>query len=93
MTGESSTKSTGPETPARPAGARVVDARGAWCPGPLMELIAAIQEEDAGSQIEVLSSDQGSRQDIPMWVRKAGHELVKVEEGTEFDRYLIRKTH
>ena len=72
---------------------RLVDARGAWCPGPLMELIGAIQQEDAGAEIEVLSSDQGSRQDIPLWVRKAGHELMKVEEGSEFDRYLVRKTH
>jgi TusA-related sulfurtransferase len=58
-----------------------------------MELIGAIQQEDAGAEIEVLSSDQGSRQDIPLWVKKAGHELVKVEEGSEFDRYLVRKTH
>ena len=76
-----------------PTPPRRVDARGAWCPGPLMELIGAIQQEDAGAEIEVLSSDQGSRQDIPLWVKKAGHELVKVEEGSEFDRYLVRKTH
>jgi len=58
-----------------------------------MELIAAIQEESPGAHIEVLSSDQGSRQDIPMWVQKAGHELVRMDKENGFDRYVVRKTH
>ena len=36
---------------------KTVDARGAYCPGPLMELIATLKLVDIGDEIEVLSSD------------------------------------
>jgi tRNA 2-thiouridine synthesizing protein A len=62
---------------------RVIDARGMPCPGPLMSLIGAIREGRVGDVIEVLSSDEGSKTDIPAWVAKARHELIEVvpEEG------------
>ena len=47
---------------------RVVDARGSFCPGPLMELIRAIREGSVGDVIAVRSTDRGSRTDIPKWV-------------------------
>ena len=58
---------------------RTVDARGSYCPGPLMELIRAIREGAVGDVIAVLSTDAGSRIDIPKWVEKAGHRLIGVE--------------
>jgi TusA-related sulfurtransferase len=41
--------------------------------------------------IEVLSSDAGSRTDIPAWLAKAGHELVEVVEEDGFTRFDVRK--
>jgi tRNA 2-thiouridine synthesizing protein A len=70
---------------------RSIDARGMPCPGPLMSLIGAIREGTVGDVIEVLSSDQGSRTDIPAWVAKAGHEVVDVVEDEGFARFVIRK--
>ena len=52
-----------------------IDARGSFCPGPLMELIKAVKHAQVGDVIEVLSSDTGSAKDIPEWVKKMGHEL------------------
>ena len=40
---------------------RVVDARGSFCPGPLMELIRSIRESQVGDVIAVYSSDTGSK--------------------------------
>jgi len=71
--------------------ARSIDARGMPCPGPLMSLIGAIREGTVGDTIEVLSSDEGSKTDIPAWVAKAGHELVEVLEDDGFSRFVIRK--
>ena len=51
--------------PTAPAITRTVDARGSFCPGPLMELIRAIREGQVGDVIAVLSSDKGSKTDIP----------------------------
>jgi tRNA 2-thiouridine synthesizing protein A len=70
---------------------RTVDARGSYCPGPLMELIRAIREGAVGDVIAVLSTDAGSRIDIPKWVEKAGHRLVAVETRDGYDEIVIEK--
>ena len=70
---------------------RSIDARGMPCPGPLMSLIGAIREGEVGDVIEVLSSDEGSKTDIPAWITKARHEMVEVDEEDGFARFVIRK--
>jgi tRNA 2-thiouridine synthesizing protein A len=76
-----------------PSAARIVDARGSFCPGPLMELIRAIRESGPGQVIAVYSSDSGSRIDIPKWVEKAGHRLVDVSRRDGYDEIVVEKTH
>jgi TusA-related sulfurtransferase len=75
----------------RPAITRTVDARGSFCPGPLMELIRAIRESSVGDVIAVLSSDKGSKTDIPMWIAKAGHRLVSLESLEGYDQIVVEK--
>ena len=70
---------------------RIVDARGSFCPGPLMELIRAIREGQVGDVIAVYSSDKGSRADIPKWIEKAGHRLIAVETRDGFDEIVVEK--
>jgi tRNA 2-thiouridine synthesizing protein A len=63
----------------------VVDARGSFCPGPLMELIARLKFAQVGDELEVLSTDKGSAADIPEWLHKVGHQLLGTrEEGGVF---------
>jgi len=69
----------------------VLDARGSFCPGPLMELIRGIRQAKVGELIEVWSSDSGSRSDIPFWVQKAGHQMVGIYEEAGYARFLIKK--
>jgi TusA-related sulfurtransferase len=76
-----------------PTATRIVDARGSFCPGPLMELIRAIRESGPGQIIAVYSSDSGSRTDIPKWVEKASHRLVGVETRDGYDEIVVEKTH
>lgn len=68
-----------------------VDARGSFCPGPLMELIKGIKASQVGDIIEVLSSDKGSATDIPEWVTKMKHELVFTKEEEGYFRIAVRK--
>ncbi len=70
---------------------RVIDARGSYCPGPLMELIRAIRESAVGDVIAVWSSDSGSRNDIPKWVEKAGHRLIGVTTKEGYDEIVVEK--
>ena len=62
------------------ANKHLVDARGSFCPGPLMELIAAMKMAAIGDEIEVLSTDKGSATDIPEWIHKVKHEYLGTEE-------------
>ena len=80
-------------TPSETAAApRTIDARGSFCPGPLMELIRAIRESQVGDVLAVLSSDNGSRTDIPKWVEKAGHRLIGVTARDGYDEIIVEKT-
>lgn len=68
-----------------------IDARGAFCPGPLMELIAALKLVNVGDEVEVLSSDKGSVADIPEWVNKVKHEMVGVTQEGDHWSIVVRK--
>jgi TusA-related sulfurtransferase len=70
----------------------VIDARGSFCPGPLMELIARLKFGQVGEEFEVLSTDKGSASDIPEWVRKVGHELLDTREEAGVWHITLRKT-
>jgi TusA-related sulfurtransferase len=76
---------------ARPAITRTVDARGSYCPGPLMELIRAIRESQVGEVIAVRSTDKGSKIDIPKWIEKAGHRLISVDTIDGYDEIGVEK--
>ena len=73
------------------ANRKVVDARGSFCPGPLMELIAAMKMVEVGDEIEVLSSDKGSATDIPEWIHKVKHEHLGTEEKDGVWHVLAKK--
>ncbi len=70
---------------------KTIDARGAFCPGPLMELIAMLKLIEIGDEIEVLSTDKGTAMDVPEWVAKVGHEMVGVEEKEDYWSVVVRK--
>lgn len=69
----------------------LIDARGAFCPGPLMELIAALKLVNVGDEIEVLSTDKGTAKDVPEWVAKVGHKMGEVaDKGDHWSIVVIK---
>jgi tRNA 2-thiouridine synthesizing protein A len=68
-----------------------IDARGSFCPGPLMELIRGMKSLPVGGTLAVLSSDPGSLKDIPAWVAKAGHKLIATEQHEGYTRFVALK--
>jgi len=69
----------------------IVDGRGSFCPGPLMELIGALKSSQIGDELEVLSTDKGSANDIPEWVKKVGHEYISTTEEGGVWHVIVRK--
>lgn len=68
-----------------------IDARGAFCPGPLLELIAALRLAQVGDEVEIWSSDKGSVTDIPEWCKKVKHECVSVTQRDGYWSVLVKK--
>ncbi len=70
-----------------------LDARGLYCPEPVMMLHNKVRDMQAGELLEVIATDPSTTRDIPKFCNFLGHELVAQEtlqEKKEF-RYLIRK--
>jgi TusA-related sulfurtransferase len=70
---------------------KTIDARGSFCPGPLLELIRGVRSVPVGAVIVVLSSDPGSNKDIPLWIAKAGHEYLGAFPQVGYSRFVVRK--
>ena len=71
---------------------RVVDARGMACPGPLLEAKKAVTSVPVGAVMEVLSSDEGTNNDLPMWAGKMRYDFLGVVEDAGLWRLFVKKT-
>ena len=71
--------------------AEIIDARGAACPGPLLEAKKGMGKVAIGDVIEVWSSDPVTKTDISAWAGKVGHEFLGVIEDDGYDRVFIRR--
>lgn len=70
---------------------KVIDARGAACPGPLLEAKKGMGSVPVGGVIEIWSSDPVTKTDIAAWAGKVGHEWLGYREAEGYDRVLIRR--
>jgi len=70
---------------------KVVDARGTACPGPLLEAKRSVVEVSNGGIMEVLSSDQSTNRDIPLWAKKVGHEYLGTIDEAGYWRIFVRR--
>ncbi len=71
--------------------AKVVDARSMACPGPLLEAKKGIAGVPVGGVLEIQSGDKGSREDIPAWCSKSGHEYMGVLERDGYDSLFVTR--
>lgn len=70
---------------------KVIDACDTYCPGPLMELITYMKKAEVGDTLELLSTDEGSANDVPEWVAKVGHEMIGKEKVDNVWHLKVRK--
>jgi tRNA 2-thiouridine synthesizing protein A len=71
--------------------AKIIDARGTACPGPLLEAKKGLGTVKVGEVLEVKSNDLGSRKDIAAWAAKMGHEFLGFVEADGHDRLFVRR--
>ena len=71
--------------------AKVVDARAMACPGPLLEAKKSIGQVKVGEVLEIWSGDAGTKNDMPRWCQKVGHEYMGDVSSEGYDRLFIRR--
>ena len=69
-----------------------LDARGLSCPMPIVRSMKAIKKLRINQVLEILTTDPGSKKDLPIWAQATGQELISFEEhGPEDFRFLVRR--
>jgi len=71
--------------------AKVVDARGSACPGPLLEAKKGIGAVSIGNVLEIWSSDPVTKTDIGAWSAKVGHAFLGVLPAEGYERVFVRR--
>ena len=70
---------------------KIVDARGTACPGPLLAAKKAMGAMQPGEIMEILSSDEGTKRDVPKWARKKGHDYLGTLDESGFFKIYLKK--
>ena len=71
---------------------KTVDARGLECPMPITKSVQAIKKIKVGQVLEILTTDPGSKRDIPIWAKVTKQELLSFAElGPESFRFLVKR--
>lgn len=67
-----------------------VDAKGMYCPMPIVKLKKAAKTMNPGQVLKLVATDPGSKRDIPAWANKTGADILEtIEENGEFT-FLIK---
>jgi len=72
--------------------AKVVDARGTACPGPLLEARRGISECPIGGVMEIQSSDSDTIVSVQRWCNKMEFEYLGDVENDGFWSIYLRRT-
>ncbi len=70
---------------------KVIDARWAPCPGPLLEAKEEIGHLKTGEVIEIQTADPGAPGDISAWAGNVGHQFLGLLHSDGYDRIFVRK--
>jgi len=68
-----------------------LDCIGLFCPEPLFQTREAMDALQVGDVLEVLTDDPAAEEDLTRFAKRAGHEMVSVENQEDHQRFLIRK--
>ena len=67
-----------------------LDARGLSCPMPLLKTKKVISKMASGQILEILGTDPGSKNDLPSFAKKTGHEYLGEKEDEGFTRFYMK---
>lgn len=69
---------------------QTLDCRGLSCPMPVLKTKKAVGGMKSGQVLEVLGTDAGTKNDMPAFAKRAGHEYLGLKEDEGFTRYFLK---
>lgn len=70
---------------------KFIDAKGLSCPMPVVRTKKAMDDLATGQVLELHTTDIGAMNDIPVWAKASGHQVVKqIEENGVFKFWIQR---
>ena len=69
----------------------VLDAKGLYCPEPVMLLHNKVSDLPGGGLLKVLATDPSTERDIPKFCVFLGHELIEATRDDTLFTYVIKK--
>jgi tRNA 2-thiouridine synthesizing protein A len=69
-----------------------VDARGLLCPLPILRLARALRRAPAGTVALLLATDPVAVEDVNVFCREGGHELVSSDRHGEIFSFRVKKS-
>jgi tRNA 2-thiouridine synthesizing protein A len=69
----------------------VEDARGLLCPLPVIRLSARIRRIAEGETVVLLADDPAAEEDVLLWAKGHGHEVLAVGRDEGFLRIRVRR--
>ena len=70
---------------------QTLDTKGMNCPMPVLKTKKALDSIEPGQVLEVLTTDPGSKSDIPALLDRLGHELLETKEDGGVISFYIKK--
>ena len=71
--------------------AQTLDCVGLYCPAPLFQTRESIDAIEIGEVLEVYADDPAAEEDLTRFAKRAGHEVVAVENDDGQLHILIRR--
>jgi tRNA 2-thiouridine synthesizing protein A len=68
-----------------------LDTSGLSCPLPVLKTKKAIKGLAVGDLLKVISTDPGSKKDIPSWARVTGQEIIDSSEDGDKYIFVVKK--
>ncbi len=69
----------------------LVEAKGLYCPIPVLRLAKAFRSQPAGTVARLLATDPAAVEDVEVFCRERGHELLESRRDANVFSFLVRK--
>jgi len=70
---------------------KTIDVRGLYCPEPVFRTKIEMEKLAIGDMIKIVADDTESEEDISLWAKRNGHELLSVNKDNKDLEFLIKK--